>query len=110
MCSSVHVEVIHSFTMNVSETSMETGEKVGTLIGKLMDKWKEIHWDYLPGYISLRGADSRICLRDCTCEVAGTKTSKLNSHYFSLRKSFLYDKARSNFHFSLVHCQVAPWT
>lgn len=82
----------------------------GTGKMKLRDKWTGIHWDYLLGYIALREADSTTCLRECTCELAGDKTSKLNSHYFPLSESFLCGRAETNLHFSLVQCHVVLCT
>lgn len=49
-------------------------------------------------------------LRDCTCELPGDKTSKLNSHYFFLSEIFLCGRAETNLHFSLGQCHVVLCT
>lgn len=56
------------------------------------------------------GKQSTIFLRDFICELAGDKTSKLNSHNFSLSEPFLCGRTKANLCFSLVQCHAGSGT
>ena len=110
---SLHIAVQQCSYGGFSEECLKDNKGIwGTGTGKmkLRDKWTGIHWDYLLGYMALREEDSTTSLRECTRELAGDKTSKLNSHYFSLSESFLCGRAETYLHFSLVQCHVVLCT
>lgn len=100
---STHFRIV--FTWGFREECLKHNKGVWQM--KLKDKWTEIHWDYLLGYIALREADSTIYLGDRTWELAGDKTWKLNSPYFSLSESFLFGRGdKFAFFISSVWCGI----